>query len=90
MTENSTFEQEKWLPNYNNIPESYNTDNGASTFSGCAPVNRIKRGSRGTWASGVPMSIASTLVGFTDGGGSGIDTSDSSSLLSERGGVGGR
>lgn len=38
------------------------------------------------------MSMESTLVGLTDGGGSGIDPrpSTSSSLLSERGGLGGR
>lgn len=48
---------------------------GASTLNGCTPVNRIKRGSRGTWWSGVSLSKLRTSLGPLDDGGNGMSTS---------------
>lgn len=42
---------------------------GASTLNGCTPVNLIRRGSRGTWRSGVSLSkLRISLRGFDNGG----------------------
>jgi hypothetical protein len=54
--------------------------NGASVLKGWTPVNRINRGSRGTWWSGVSRSMLRTLVGALDGGGRGISGSSGTNI----------
>lgn len=46
--------------------------NGASTLNGCTPVNLIRRGSRGTWRSGVSLSKLRISLRGLDNGGNGI------------------
>lgn len=68
-----------------NIPSLYKSVSGGSTLNGCTPVNLIRRGSRGTCSSGVPLSALNICVGFFDGGGKGISGNpgdgDASSLI---------
>lgn len=64
------------------IPSLYNAVNGGSTLNGWTPVNRINRGSRGTWLSGVPLSTSKMSTGFFDGGGSGMSGSPGLGMMS--------
>lgn len=51
------------------IPSSNNGVNGGSELNGCAPVNLSRRGSRGTWLSGVAWSTPRiSVAGFEEGG----------------------
>lgn len=43
--------------------EFHRSGNGGSTFIGCRPVSRTSRASRLSHSSGVPTSLASTIVG---------------------------
>lgn len=58
---------------FKNYPPSLKSSvNGASTLNGCTPVNLIRRGSRGTWRSGVFLSKLRISLRGLDNGGNGI------------------
>jgi hypothetical protein len=63
-------------------PSLKSSVSGASTLNGCTPVNLIKRGSRGTWWSGVSRSRLRISFGPLGGGGRGISGSSGTRVSS--------